>query len=132
MIKIQTYEDLIKEKQQLEVLLQAQKELIRYDVSKLREQFQPAVDTISFLGKFITRDKSSAIITGGANRVIDLVFKKLILARSGWLTRMIVPFLVKNYSSHLIHDKKDRLVDKLFSWIGHKNSNGKAAPGAES
>jgi hypothetical protein len=131
MTKIQTYEDLIKEKQQLEVLLQAQKELIRYDVSQLRQQFQPAVDTVSFLGKFIHKDKSNAIITGGANRVIDLVLKKLILARSGWLTRLIVPFLVKNYSSHLIHEKKEGLVNKLFSWIGPKNANGKAAPGAK-
>jgi hypothetical protein len=128
MTKIQTYEDLVKEKQQLEVLLQAQKELIRYDITELRKELQPAADTISFIGKIITRDKSNAILTGGANRVIDLLFRKLILARSGWLTRLIVPFLLKNYSSHLIAEKKEGLINKLFSWVGHKNANGKAAP----
>jgi hypothetical protein len=131
MNKILTYEDLLKEKQQLEVLLQAQKELLRYDLQELRGQLLPAKntaqDTFSFLGKIFKRKKSVPLLTGGANRVIDLVVKKLLLARSGWLTRLVVPLLIKNFSSHLIAENKGKFVSKLFHWIGKKNANGKSA-----
>ena len=32
---------------------------------------------------------------------------------------------MKNFSSHIIADNKDKIVSKLFSWIGKKNENGK-------
>jgi len=64
------------------------------------------------------------VLNAGANTVIDMVVKKLILSRAGWITRLVIPFLVKNYSSHVIADKKSTLLSKLFSWIGKKNANG--------
>ena len=125
--QIKTYEDLLKEKQQLELLLKAQKELIVADIYDLKNELKPALNAISFLGKIATRDKGDILITGAANQLIDLVFRKLILARTGWITRLVVPFFIKNYSSHFIGDHKKEWVKKLFSWIGHKNSNGQAA-----
>jgi len=124
MNKINTYDDLLKEKQQLQVLLQAQKELLRYDVNQLKENLNPAIDTFSFIGKLIRRDHHNAFLNGGANRVIDLLVKKILLARSGWLTRLVVPFFLKNISSHVIEEKKEKLFGKLFNWIGRKNANG--------
>ena len=124
--QIKSYQDLLKEKEQLELLLKAQKELIVADIYDLKNEFRPAIDAVSFLGKIATRDKSDILITGAANQLIDLVFKKLILARTGWLTRLVIPFFIKNYSSHFIGDHKKEWVRKLFSWIGHKNSNGHA------
>ena len=125
--QIKTYQDLLKEKEQLELLLKAQKELIVADIHDIKNDLRPAIDAVSFLGKIATRDKSDILITGAANQLIDLVFKKLILARTGWFTRLVVPFFIKNYSSHFIGDHKKEWMKKLFSWIGHKNSNGQAA-----
>ena len=124
--QIKTYQDLLKEKEQLELLLKAQKELIVADIHDIKNDLRPAIDAVSFLGKIATRDKSDILITGAANQLIDLVFTKLILARTGWITRLVVPFFIKNYSSHFIGDHKNEWMKKLFSWIGHKNSNGQA------
>jgi len=125
---IHTYDDLIREKQQLEVLLQAQKELIVYDLGQIKKELEPAATALNFLGRITTRDKSNLLLSEGANKVIDLVFKKLILARAGWLTRLTVPFLIKNYSSHFITENKQAWMKKLFSWVSHKNGKAKAAP----
>ena len=125
--QIKSYQDLLKEKEQLELLLKAQRELIVADIHDLKNELRPAIDAVSFLGKIATRDKSDILISGAANQLIDLVFKKLILARTGWITWLVVPFFIKNYSSHFIGDHKKEWVKKLFSWIGHKNSNGQAA-----
>ena len=127
---INTYEDLIKRKQQLEVLLKAQKELVIYDFEQLKKGLEPAVSTINFLGKISTKVGNNLLISEGTDKIIDLVVKKLILARAGWMTKLVIPYFLKNYSSHFIADHKDQFIKKLFSWISHKNGNGKAAPKA--
>jgi hypothetical protein len=125
--RIQTYDGLVKEKQQLEALLQAQKELVLYDLKELKQDLEPAVKAVSFLGKIVTMKKDNVLLTIGVNQVIDVVFKKIILSGSGWLTRVAIPFFLKNYSSHYIAEHKDQIMEKFFSWFGHKNHNGQAA-----
>jgi hypothetical protein len=125
---IKTYDDLQKERQRLEVLLQSQKEILRNDIAGLKQELQPAVRAFSFLGKIFTREKGNLLLTGGMNRLVDLVFKKLILSRTGWITRLVVPFLIKNYSSHIVAEHKTEWIKKLFSLFGRKHHhNGQAA-----
>jgi hypothetical protein len=124
---VKTYEDLVKERHRLEVLLQAQKELIRQDVVELKQQVHPAVKAISFLGKIFTRGKDNLLLAGGINHLIDLLFKKIILSKSGWLTRLVIPFFIKNYSSHLVAEHKDELIKILFSLFDRKHSNEQTA-----
>lgn len=123
--RINSYQDLLDEKERLQSLLIAQKEIIREDIREIKEDLAPVRSAISLAGKFVTRDKHNWVLNAGANTVIDLVVKKLILSRAGWITRLVVPFLVKNYSSHIIANKKGTFLSKLFSLIGKKNANGK-------
>jgi hypothetical protein len=125
--RIQTYQDLLDEKQQMEVLLHAQKELVLADLREIKEELQPARDVLAFVGKVTTRDRSNVLLSMGSDKLIDWVVKKLILAKAGWLTRLVVPYLLKNYSSHIVSDNKDKIFKKVFSWLGiKKNMNGKA------
>ena len=125
---IRSYDDLLREEKQMEELLQAQKELLIYDLHQLKEELKPATTALTFFSRIVTRDKHNLLVNGGVNKIVDLVFRKLLLARAGWLTKLTVPFLIKNYSSHFIADHKDQFIERLFSWISHKNGNGKAAP----
>src|SRR6187402_1725789 len=93
--KIRSYEDLEKEEQLLEELLHAQKQLVQLDVQVLKQQMKPATMALKFFNKITTVDKSNIILNEGANKVIDLVFSKFILARSGWITRFLVPMFMK-------------------------------------
>lgn len=120
--KIRTYEDLISHREQLELLLEAQKELIKED---FREVKQEAGKSIASVGKIFTRDTGNFFLMSGANSIIDIVVKNFFLSRAGWFMRLAVPFLLKNFSSHYIADNKDKWYRKLFSWIG--NRNGKAS-----
>lgn len=128
--KINNYNDLLLREKQLEELLKAQKELLVLDLQQLKEEIKPATAAISFVSKITTRDKSNFFLNAGANKLIDLVVKKLVLGKAGWLTRLTVPFFIKNYSSHIIADHKEEWLEKLFTWTSHKNGkeNGKAAP----
>jgi hypothetical protein len=124
---IRTYEDLVQQKNQVEALLQAQKELLIYDLRQLQTEFKSATSGLSIVGNIVTRKKQGFMVDLGVNKMIDFLFKKLILSRSGWITRLAVPFIVKNISSHLISNNKEQIVEKIKSWL-HKSSNGKAAP----
>ena len=119
--KIRSYEDLEREEQLLEELLQTQKQLIQLDIQVLRNQMKPAGMALQLFNKITTVDKSNLLLNEGANKVIDLVLNKFILARSGWITKFIVPIFLKNYSSHLIGDNKANIVGKVFSLFGLKN-----------
>ena len=119
--KIRSYEDLEKEEQLLEELLRAQKQLIQLDVQVLRNQLKPARMALQVFNKITTVDKSNLLLNEGANKVIDLVLNKFILARSGWITKFLVPIFLKNYSSHLIGDNKVNIAEKVFSLFGRKN-----------
>ena len=125
--KIRTYEDLEREEQLLEDLLRSQKELIQIEVNLLKEQLKPAQTALQFVGKITTADKHNPLLTGGANTIIDTVLKNFVLARSGWITKMLVPFFIKNYSSHLIADNKDNIISKVVSIFSSKNGRPKSA-----
>jgi hypothetical protein len=118
-----SYKELISEKQKLEVLLQAQKEVIRYDVAVLKAELQPVKDALVFVKKVTTMDRSSLLLNIGSDLVINTVIRKFILSRAGWLTKLVVPYLVKNYSSHFLAEQKDKWIEKLRGWLGHKNGN---------
>jgi hypothetical protein len=117
-----TYQELIQEKQQLEALLQAQKQLLHSDIQDIRAEFAPA---IAIVKKITTKDKSSLLLNIGSDMLVNGVVKNLILGRAGWLARMIIPYFVKNYSSHMVADfvgdNKKKWFQKLTSWLGHKN-----------
>lgn len=119
--KIRTYQDLLRHEEQLEELLKAQKELLVLDLRELKEEIRPATAALSFISKITTRDKSNFLLNAGVNKLVDLVVKKLILGKAGWLTRLAVPFFLKNYSSHFVADHKEEWLDKLFSWVSYKN-----------
>ncbi len=123
--RIRSYDDLEKEEELLEELLQAQKELVQLDIAALKTQLKPARAALELFSKITKPDKTNPLLTTGANTAIDIILKNFVLARAGWLTKLLVPLAVKNYSSHFIADHKGDLVSKIFSFFSG-NKNGRA------
>ncbi len=121
--RIQSYKDLLSEKERLQSLLNVQKEIVHRDLREIKEELEPVRSAISFAGKLISRDNSNVLLNAGVNKLIDLLVKKVFLSRAGWIMRQIVPFFLKNYSSHIISENKDAIFSKIFSWI-KKSNNG--------
>jgi hypothetical protein len=121
---IQSYNDLLEEKVHLQSLLKVQKEAVLLDIHDISKELEPASSFISFASKLVTRDRSNPLLNAGADTIINLVVKKIFLSRVGWLTRLAVPFLLKNFSSNIISESKDAIMKKLFSWIGKNKMNG--------
>jgi hypothetical protein len=121
--QFKTYKELIEEKQNLEVLLKAQKELIRADVMELKAEIRPITNFISGVKKFVSRDKSEILLNIGSDIAVNTLIKKVLLGRAGWLTRVIIPYFMKNFTSNFLAEKKDQWLHKLAQWL-HLSKNG--------
>lgn len=120
---INTYEDLLQEKERLQALLQSQKQVVREDIRQIKEELAPVKSAVNFIGKMATREPGNPLLNSAVDTVIDLVVKKLVLGRAGWFTRLAVPFVMKNFASHAIDEKKDAILRKIFSWFGKKKNH---------
>lgn len=123
--RINSYKELLEERARLTALLDTQKTALRDDFNKIKEEFEPVKAAVAVIGKFTTKDKSNWLLTTAADTAIDLVVRKFILSRAGWFARLILPFFMKNLSSHLIADNKDKIFSKISSWFSKEKSNGR-------
>ncbi|MGK2862213.1 MAG: hypothetical protein ACSLE0_09790 [Chitinophagaceae bacterium] len=124
---INTYEELLEEQARLRSLFVAQKELVRQDINQLKLELIPVQKAIKVVEKFVTKDNTSWILSTSADTLIDMFIKRTLLSKAGFITKMVVPFFMKNFSSHVIADNKDKILSKINSWFSKKNMNGKTA-----
>ena len=124
MNKIRTYNDLVQEEQRLEQKLKAQEVIIREDLAGFREHLEPVRRLFNTAQKIFTRDNRVPVFNIGLELVIDILLRRFILRRAGWFARSIVPYIVKNYSSHIIGEEKRKVLVKkirdIFSKIRPK------------
>ena len=125
--KIQTYDDLVEEKKRLEALLIVNKEQISTNWVEMKQEFEPVNNIIGFFGKLTTRDKSNPLVNMGIDVAGDLVLRKILLARAGWATRLVIPYLVKNFSSNVLADKGRSFFQRIRHWL-KTDKNGQPQP----
>ena len=122
MIKqINSYKELLEEKARLNMLLVEQELQIKEDWQSLKEELKPAVMIGATLKKLFTRKAGTTAALMGINLVADGFVKRVLLSKTGWLTRWFIPFLIKNYASHLA-DKPEKVMEKIKAFFG---KNGK-------
>lgn len=111
---MRTYEDLEAEKLRLINVLKTHEANIRIDLAGVKEGLKPFNKAAEVVSKMATRDNTAPVLNFGLEMGIDLLVRKLLLARAGWFAKIVVPFLVKNYSSHIIgQEKREILMGKI-------------------
>lgn len=112
MSKIRTYEDLLLHEQNLLQQIKMKEAVIRKDLSGMEENFVPAMRAMNFIHNAFTRDNRVPFFNVGLELGIDLLLRRFILIRAGWFAKSIIPYLVKNYSSHIFAEEKRKLLVK--------------------
>lgn len=111
--RIQTYDDLQEEKKRLENLLASKKLEIREDWQGVKHHLKPVTNVFGFIGKLTHRDRSNPLLNFGIDMAGNVLLKKFILARADWVTRLLLPIFVKNYSSNVLGEKGKGFFGKL-------------------
>jgi len=118
MSRIKNYADLEAEKLRLMALLRNHEEAIKADMVNVREGLQPVSNALKVINKMATRDNRVPVMNFGVEMGIDLLIRRVLLGRAGWFAKIVVPYLIKNYTSHFIGDeKKDLLLSKVRNFF---------------
>src|SRR5215210_686555 len=106
MSSIKTYEDLEAEEKKLQALLYSHKANIMDSFSAVKEGLNPFKQAMDTAKKLFSRDKSNPMMKFGVDLGVDVLIRKYLLAKSGWFTKVIVPFFIRNYSSYFLNQYK--------------------------
>ena len=109
---IKTYQDLLQEEQRLTAQLASYKGLIKEDLTALKASLNPIRKVKESFKKLFTRDPHNPVLNFGLNFGIDLLLRRLLLARAGGALKFLVPFVTKNYLSHIISEENKNKVAK--------------------
>lgn len=127
MSKIRTYKDLAEEEQRLQQVLKSQEILIREDLVSMKENLEPIKKVYDRVHKIFTRDNRVPVFNIGLELGIDVLLRRFLLARAGWFAKTFVPYVVKNYASHIISEEKRKVIikkiEELFNKIRPKKSH---------
>jgi hypothetical protein len=116
MKKIENYSDLKAERIRLRQKRYQLEHDIRNNFESVKENLAPGkliMDGVS--NAFVSKDHG--LIYKGVGILSDLLLKKLIFKNSGLLTRLIVPFIVKNTATNLISKNRNKVLLWLLDRI---------------
>lgn len=116
MSSIRNYEDLEAEEKRLQALLYSHKENIKDSFTNVKKGLNPFRNIINTVTKLFHRDRSNPITKIGVDLGLDVLLRKFVLAKAGWFTRLVVPFFIKNYSTHFVKEyKRSKLLQRIRS-----------------
>ena len=120
MSKITTYNDLLQEEKRLQQVLKSQEVLIREDLVNMKENLEPIKKVYDQVHKIFTRDNRVPVFNVGLELGIDMILRWFILARAGWFAKTFVPYVIKNYASHIIGEEKRKAIIKKIEEMFNK------------
>jgi hypothetical protein len=125
--KITTYQDLQEERSRLEALIKFQKMNVRQDLDALKleaeEKFKPVSEAAHFVKKLASpATRNDTLIGIGTNITLELLIRRL-FSRSNILIQLVVPTLLKNYSTHVLFNLMKKVAQR------RQNGHYKVKPG---
>lgn len=113
---INSIEDLQAEKIRLKGVIALSKANMQQDISVIKHEISPARHTIGLINNLLSSPKKG-ILNIGVGLAVDLILRRGLLARAGFLPRLVVPFLVRNASVNYIEKNSNTLTEKGLKWL---------------
>jgi hypothetical protein len=89
---------------------------IKKDISELKEDLEPLKVFTKSAGNAFP-SKNNGLLGNAFGYLAEFLAKNVFLRNSGFLTRLIVPFLAKNTTSNLVEDHKPKIIDWIKNMI---------------
>jgi hypothetical protein len=124
------YKELLEEKERLEAALAVSRAQLRKDAITLNEEVRPIKDVLTGIGKFTVKGKTNPLIGIGLDLAADVLLRKVLLGRSSWVMKLVVPFLLQKYSVHVLN-KNGKYVKHLPGQPLKNGMNGHASLGTD-
>lgn len=113
MRRINSIEELRYEQRALRAKARDLEIVIRQDIEDIKHMFAPVHMLAGGAEKMLT-SRNNGILGNTAGAVADFVTRNVLMRNAGFLSRLIVPYLVKNVTSNAVDKNKTDIV----GWIG--------------
>lgn len=107
MTNIHSYKELLEEKQRLTLLLAERKVLVKAEFEDIKEKLKPVTAAWEWVHKLTSKDKSNPLVTAGIDIGVNLLLKKVVLRNAGFIMKLVMPFIVKNFLSHEVAEDEN-------------------------
>lgn len=124
MTKISTLAELKAEQNRLRFQKLFLETEIKKDFDELKSELAP-IKLITKSAEKILVSKDNGILGNSLGFIADFVTKNVFLRNSGFITRLIVPFLIKSSTGKLVEQNKSKIVDwvsRQVSKLGRKKA----------
>ncbi len=115
-MKIENIEDLRRERRRLKAELTESEVKLKEHFEWAKEQLDPLRTAGRFIGKAMV-NSNDGMVDKTLRFAIDKLLKGVILSRTGWITKTVISYLVKNVSSNMLLTKQPELLTKIKSFI---------------
>ncbi len=127
-ISIKTYEDLEREEQRLTAHLAMLKLTLKEDIEGVKAAAKEKLNPLKKIKEtvrnlFVRDDENGPAINFALNFVLDFILRLFIPSRTNVFTKTVIPFITKNYVSHLITDEQRQSVMKVVNGAIAKADN---------
>ena len=116
--RVKSMNDFHAERRRLKAAIAEKESLMKADVDALKEKLQPVNIAINYAAKF-TSSKDKNFLNTGLETALTYVLRNVVLARAGWITKIIVPIIARNYASNKLTENKADIVHTVRDWL-HK------------
>lgn len=114
--KIENLDELISERARLHIKMELAKIKMHQTFSAIKYEIQPARQAFGILTDLIATPHKG-LLNFGVGLGVDIILRRGLLSRSGFLPKIIIPFLVRNAASNYIHKNKTSLTEKGLVWL---------------
>lgn len=114
--KIQNVEDVRAERSRLKNQIETSRTNLRHELGLIKKELNPVNQALGVVTDIFTTPRKG-LLSLGVGFGVDMVLKRFILARAGWLPRLVVPFLVRNATTNYISKNRTSVVENMLSWV---------------
>lgn len=115
-IEIQNIDDLRAERARLKNQMELSKVHMKQEVKAIKTELNPVHQAVGLVGDLLTAPKKGLLNVGVGIGVNTLLTRGL-LARAGWLPRLVIPFIAQNLATNLIYKNRTSIVEKALLWV---------------
>ena len=118
---ITTYDDLLQEESRLKQKITLQKAQFRHHYHILTEKLSPVERIAGIVKNVTTPSTRNPLVNTGINLAIDVLLRGFYTSKVGWISKLVLPFVLKNVSSNIVNKKGKsflRTVKAIFGKNG--------------
>jgi hypothetical protein len=117
--KLESLDDVRAERARLKNQLALSQVKMRKDITAIKTEINPARQAVGALRDLLTTPKKG-LLSVGVGIGVDILLKRGLLARAGWLPRLVVPFIARNVATNLIYKNRTSFLENALMWVKKK------------